>query len=104
MKHTVIALLAIPLLGHAQTVSMKPSDAGLRVEIDGQLFTEYQAKEGGLSRPRRPGQETELALGHVKRHIAKGDTLRVVSFRDSEGLYHGRSWTRSHSEAQGARL
>ena len=29
----------------AQTVSLTPSDAGLRVEIDGQIFTEYVTKE-----------------------------------------------------------
>ncbi len=29
----------------AQTVTLKPGDAGLRVEIDGQLFTEYLTKD-----------------------------------------------------------
>ena len=46
MKPTFIALLAIPLLAHAQNVSLKPCDAGMRVEIDGQVFTEYITKEG----------------------------------------------------------
>jgi hypothetical protein len=52
MKHTITIftlLLAIPLLAHAQTVSLKPSDAGMSVEIDGQLFTEYITKE--VARP-----------------------------------------------------
>jgi hypothetical protein len=42
-------LLALPLLAHAQTVSLKPSEAGMRVEIDGQVFTEYLTKE--VARP-----------------------------------------------------
>ena len=48
MKHTltlITALLAIPLFTHAQTVTLKPGDASLRVEIDGQLFTEYITKD-----------------------------------------------------------
>ena len=42
-------LLALPLLAHAQIVSLKPSDAGMSVEIDGQVFTEYITKE--VARP-----------------------------------------------------
>src|SRR5262245_47731551 len=38
----VLTFLASPLV--AQTVSLKPSDAGLRIEVDGQLFTEYQTR------------------------------------------------------------
>ena len=52
MKHTLAlltALLAFPLLAHAQNVSLKPSDAGMSVEIDGQVFTEYITKE--VARP-----------------------------------------------------
>ena len=41
MHRTLSILLAIPMLAQAQSVTLKPSDAGLRVEIDGQLFTEY---------------------------------------------------------------
>ena len=41
----IAALLAISLLAHAQVVTLKPSDAGLRVEIDGQFFTEYVTKD-----------------------------------------------------------
>jgi hypothetical protein len=44
MKHTFIALLTLPLIAHAQTVTLKPSDTGMRVEIDGQVFTEYITK------------------------------------------------------------
>ncbi len=45
----ITTLLAIPLLAHAQTVSLKRSDTGIMVEIDGQLFTEYITKE--VARP-----------------------------------------------------
>jgi hypothetical protein len=42
----ITALLFAPLAAlQAQTVSLTPSDAGLRVEIDGQLFTEYVTKD-----------------------------------------------------------
>lgn len=37
--------LLFPLLPHAQTVTLKPSEAGLRIEINGQLFTEYVTKD-----------------------------------------------------------
>ena len=37
-------LLAVAFPLSAQTVTLKPSDAGLRVEIDGQIFTEYVTK------------------------------------------------------------
>ena len=37
--------LALPLLTTAQTVTVKPSDGGLRVEIDGVVFTEYVTKD-----------------------------------------------------------
>lgn len=40
---TLAALLAIPWCAHARTVTLRPGDAGLRVEIDGQLFTEDAA-------------------------------------------------------------
>lgn len=39
--------LAFPL--HAQTVSIAPSDKGLRIDIDGALFTEYVTK--GITNP-----------------------------------------------------
>lgn len=38
-------LLFLPTPAPAQTVALKPSEAGLRVEIDGQLFTEYVVKD-----------------------------------------------------------
>lgn len=41
----VAALLCLPGAGRAQTVALKPSAAGLRVEIDGALFTEYVVKD-----------------------------------------------------------
>ena len=40
---SVLALLAVPLA--AQTVTVKPIDTGLRIEVDGQLFTEYLTKD-----------------------------------------------------------
>ena len=40
---SVLALLATPLA--AQTVTLKQTDTGLRVDVDGQLFTEYQTKD-----------------------------------------------------------
>lgn len=40
---SLVAVLGLPLA--AQTVTMKPGEAGLRVEIDGKLFTEYHTKE-----------------------------------------------------------
>lgn len=40
---SLIALSVAPLF--SQTVALKPSDNGLRVEIDGQLFTEYIVKD-----------------------------------------------------------
>lgn len=50
MKRTLITtLLALPLLAHAQTVSLKTSDAGMSVGIDGLLFTEYITQE--VARP-----------------------------------------------------
>ena len=49
MHRTLSILLAIPLLAQAQSVTLKPSDAGLTVEIDGQLFTEYITQE--VARP-----------------------------------------------------
>ena len=49
MKQTILviaSLLLAPLAAlHAHTVTLKSSDAGLRVEIDGQLFSEYVTKE-----------------------------------------------------------
>lgn len=44
---TVILLsaLLLPLAGGAQTVSLKPSDLGLRIEIDGKLFSEYRTTD-----------------------------------------------------------
>ena len=36
--------LALPLVTTAQTVTVRPSDGGLRVEIDGVVFTEYVTK------------------------------------------------------------
>jgi len=48
MKQTILviaALLLAPLAAlHAQTVTLKPSDLGRRVEIGGQLFSEYVTK------------------------------------------------------------
>jgi len=42
----ILALLFAPLAAlHAQTVAVTPSDAGLRVEIDGQVFTEYITRD-----------------------------------------------------------
>ncbi|MBI4621740.1 MAG: PmoA family protein [Verrucomicrobia bacterium] len=38
-------LFLLPLLTQAQSVALKPSEAGLRVEIDGRLFTEYVVKD-----------------------------------------------------------
>ncbi len=38
-------LVALPLSGQAQTVALKPSDLGLRVEIDGKLFSEYRTTD-----------------------------------------------------------
>ena len=38
-------VLTLPVTIHAQIVALKPGDAGLRVEIDGQLFTEYVTKD-----------------------------------------------------------
>jgi len=49
MTRLISTLLAIPLLAHAQTVSLKPGDTSLRVEINGQLFTEYLTQ--GVARP-----------------------------------------------------
>lgn len=37
--------LALPLVSIAQTVTVKPTEAGLRVEIDGVVFTEYVTKD-----------------------------------------------------------
>ena len=49
MKQTILVLTALllsPLAAlHAQTITLNPNDAGLRVEIDGQLFTEYVTKD-----------------------------------------------------------
>ena len=38
-------LLALATSASAQTVKLTPSDAGLKIEIDGQLFTEYVTKD-----------------------------------------------------------
>jgi len=38
-------LCFLPLWADAQTVALKPVETGLRVEIDGQLFTEYVVKD-----------------------------------------------------------
>ncbi|MSR43121.1 MAG: hypothetical protein CK538_10770 [Opitutia bacterium] len=49
MKHTILVVAALLLAPraalHAQTVTLKPSDAGLRVEIAGQLFSDYVTKD-----------------------------------------------------------
>src|SRR3954469_17682285 len=45
-------LILLAFSGHplkAQTVSLKQIDAGLRIEVDGQLFTEYLTKD--VARP-----------------------------------------------------
>ena len=42
---TAACLIAAPLLSAAQTVAIKPSDRGLRIEIDGQLFSEYRTTD-----------------------------------------------------------
>jgi hypothetical protein len=39
------SLVALPFMIHAQTVALKNSEAGLRIEIDGQIFTEYVVKD-----------------------------------------------------------
>jgi hypothetical protein len=39
------SLVALPLAISAQIVTLKNSDAGLRVEIDGRIFTEYVVKD-----------------------------------------------------------
>ncbi len=39
------ALLVVPLVCPAQSVSLKPSDLGLRIEIDGKLFSEYRTTD-----------------------------------------------------------
>lgn len=41
----ILTLLSLQLIAHAQNVALTPSDAGLRVEIDGRIFTEYVTKE-----------------------------------------------------------
>ena len=47
---SILSFLALPLEPlFSQTVALKPSDAGLRIEIDGQLFSEYVVK--GTPRP-----------------------------------------------------
>jgi hypothetical protein len=38
-------LLPAPMVAQAQTVALKPSDRGLRVEIDGRLFSEYRTTD-----------------------------------------------------------
>lgn len=38
-------LFSMPLLSVAQTLALKPSDLGLRVEIDGKLFSEYRTTD-----------------------------------------------------------
>ena len=49
MKKTILVIAALLLTQlsalHVQTVTLKPSDVGLRVEIDGQLFSEYVTKD-----------------------------------------------------------
>lgn len=49
MKKNILVIAALLLAPraalHAQTVTLKPSDPGLRVEIDGQLFSEYVTKD-----------------------------------------------------------
>ena len=42
-------LAALPFPLHAQTAAIAPSDKGVRIEIDGKLFTEYMTK--GTQRP-----------------------------------------------------
>jgi hypothetical protein len=46
LRHFPAVLFTLSALAHlpAQTVSLKQSDAGLRIEIDGQLFSEYVTK------------------------------------------------------------
>jgi hypothetical protein len=38
-------VLSAPMVAQAQTVALKPSDRGLRVEIDGRLFSEYRTTD-----------------------------------------------------------
>ena len=49
MKKTILVIAALLLTQlsalHVQTVTLKPSDVGLRVEIGGQLFSDYVTKE-----------------------------------------------------------
>ena len=77
--------LALPLGGIAQTVTVKPSEAGLRVEIDGVIFTEYVTKDGsikgkevfeklekGIEKAKDKGQKGVMAkITHEKKVISK---------------------------------
>src|SRR5215217_1623568 len=48
MRAALFVLSALPLLATqlvAQIVTIKPIDSGLRIEVDGQLFTEYLTKD-----------------------------------------------------------
>ena len=42
---TLACLLPAPWLAHAQTVALVPSDRGLRIEINGRLFSEYRTTD-----------------------------------------------------------
>ena len=42
---SLVAVLAMPLAASAQKVTLTPSDRGLRVEIDGKLFSEYRTTD-----------------------------------------------------------
>lgn len=47
-RHTqlvAIAIFTLPFAVSAQIVSLKPSDLGLRIEIDGRLFSEYRTTD-----------------------------------------------------------
>lgn len=42
---SLVAVLAMPLAAAAQKITLTPSDRGLRVEIDGKLFSEYRTTD-----------------------------------------------------------
>ncbi len=54
-----------------------------------QLLAEHELQEGGLARPRGPGEEAELALVDVQRDVGQRRGLPVVLLVDVEGLDYG---------------
>ena len=90
----LLFLTATVLSSRAQTVKLTPSDAGLKVEIDGQLFTEYITKN-------TPRPFMYPVIGAAGESVVRNFPMRDDVAGESKDHKHHRSLWFAHGKVNG---